>query len=152
MMWFVKSFKELTTDELYAILQLRIDVFVVEQNCIYSDIDGKDNLPGALHLFSVKDDQIACYLRIFPPGISYPEMPSLGRVITHPDFRGTGIGHELLQRALQIIDKRWPDKTCHISAQSYLEKFYQQHGFSTVGEGYLEDDIPHIGMERVASK
>ncbi len=151
MLWYQKSFDELTKLELYKIIQLRVDVFVVEQNCPYSDLDDKDQHPQALHLFAKDGDDISCYLRILPPGTSYPEMPSLGRVVSHQKHRGTGIGHQLLIKANQTLDQLWPDLTCHISAQSHLQGYYQQHDFNPVGQEYLEDGIPHIGMERIAA-
>ncbi|MBV1911919.1 MAG: GNAT family N-acetyltransferase [Kangiellaceae bacterium] len=148
MNWILKSFSELTSTELYQIIQLRIDIFIVEQNCPYRELDGKDQDEGALHLFSTEGDRITSYLRILPPGCSYKDMSSLGRVVTHSSCRGTGLGHKLIERANQIIDERWPNFTCHLSAQAHLSKYYQKHGYHTVGEGYLEDEIPHIGMER----
>ena len=152
MQWYLKSFNELSNRELYDILKLRVDVFVVEQDCIYHELDGKDLDQHAFHLYALKDERVACYLRILPPGSSYPDMPSLGRVVIHSDFRGTGIGHELMTRATKVLDENWPNQTCHISAQSHLQGYYNKHGFSAVGEGYLEDNIPHIGMERTANK
>lgn len=151
MRWYTKLFNELNLDELYQILKLRVDVFIVEQNCIYAELDGKDQDPNALHLFAKQDEQVICYMRILPPGCSYASMPSLGRVVTHERVRGSGIGHELLSQAVKILDEQWPDKICHISAQSHLQKYYQAQGFEAVTEEYLEDDIPHIGMERSAS-
>ncbi len=148
MLWHLKSFDQLSNREVYKIMQLRVDIFMVEQDCLYSDLDDKDLDPNALHLFAKDGDEISCYLRILPPGCGYPDMPSLGRVATHQKQRGTGIGHALLIRANQILDERWPDLTCHISAQSHLQDYYSQHEYYTVGESYLEDDIPHIGMER----
>ncbi len=149
MQWYKKSFEQLTTTELYQILKLRCDVFVVEQNCPYNDLDDKDCHPEAIHLFCMSEREIAGYLRILPPNCSYPNMPSFGRVVTAKSFRGMGIGQALVSKANQILDQSWPKLKSHISAQSYLEQFYQQHGFRTVGEPYLEDDILHIGMERL---
>jgi ElaA protein len=150
MQWFIKSFDQMTPFEVYQIIQLRVDVFVVEQNCPYSELDGKDLAKAALHLFAIEDSEVACYLRALPPGVSYENMPSLGRIVANPNHRGSGIGHELMKRATQIIDEKWPTLSCHISAQSHLQGYYNQHGFSAVGEGYLEDGILHIGMERPA--
>ncbi|MCX4029818.1 GNAT family N-acetyltransferase [Endozoicomonas sp. SM1973] len=152
MNWYLKSFNELNIDELYQILKLRIDIFVVEQASIYSDLDNKDRQEGILHLFAEEQGQIKAYLRLLPPEVSYPAMSSLGRVVIHPDARGMGLGHELLKRALAVIDEQWPNNTCHISAQTHLQSFYNQHDYYAVGEGYLEDGIPHIGMERAAAK
>ena len=152
MTWELKSFDELTVHELYEILKLRADVFVIEQECIYPDIDDKDIFPGVLHLFSTHDNIISSYMRILPIGCSYDYMPCLGRVTTQAGFRGTGLGHLLLQQAINILDERWPNNICHISAQVHLRKYYEAQNFSVVGEGYLEDDIPHIGMERPAKR
>ncbi len=151
MQWYLKSFNELSNRELYEILTLRVDVFVVEQDCIYHELDGKDLDLQAFHLYALKDERVACYLRILPPGCNYPDMPSLGRVVIHSDFRGSGIGHELMTRATKVLDDNWPSQTCYISAQSHLQGYYIKHGFSAVGDGYLEDDIPHIGMERTSN-
>lgn len=151
MLWHLKSFEQLSNLELYKILQLRVDIFVVEQDCAYSELDNKDFVTDALHLFAKDSDEICCYLRILPPGTSYPSQPSLGRVVTNQQYRGKGIGHSMLIRANQTLDELWPELSCHISAQSHLEGYYGQHGYVAVGEGYLEDGIPHIGMERPAA-
>lgn len=154
MQWHFKTFNELSNIELYQILQLRVDVFVVEQDCPYSDLDGKDTLEGAFHFFATqpneeeKTDRVVAYMRILAPNISYPNMSSLGRVATHESVRGSGIGHIMLEKAAILLDKKWPDKTCHISAQSHLQKYYNRQDFQAVGKEYLEDNIPHIGMER----
>lgn len=140
----VKTFEELTTQELYAILQLRSAVFVVEQTCIYQDIDGKDQ--EALHVFGFKNNELAMYSRVFAPGI-YFEAASIGRVIINPKFRGLQLGHELIKVSIATVKTRFSTEKIHISAQEHLKNFYEQHGFLQVGEGYLEDDIPHIGMD-----
>ncbi|MCW9018345.1 MAG: GNAT family N-acetyltransferase, partial [Kangiellaceae bacterium] len=142
--WHLKSFDELSNSELYQILRMRVDVFVVEQDCPYSDLDGKDNKLGVLHFFGVdsgqaNDENIVAYLRILPPDVSYPDMPSMGRVVTSSLARGTGVGHQMLEKAVAVLDKKWPDKTCHISAQSHLQGYYNQQNFFAVGEEYLED-------------
>lgn len=149
MQWFVKTFKELSTEELYQILKLRIDVFVVEQNCVYPDLDDLDKQPGTLHLFAMDDQQLTAYMRIFPPQVNHPSMSSLGRVATDSRYRNIGLGHKLLLKAINIIDKEWPNISCHISAQSHLVNYYNRQGFFQVGEEYLEDGIPHIGMDRL---
>ena len=151
--WHLKSFDELKNTELYQIFKMRVDVFVVEQDCPYSDLDGKDTKPGVLHFYGVDSDQssdenIVAYLRILPPDISYPDMTSMGRVVTSKLARGTGVGHQMLEKAVAVLDEKWPDKVCHISAQSHLQGYYNRQDFFAVGEEYLEDDIPHIGMER----
>jgi ElaA protein len=150
MQWFIKTFEQLTTNELYDILKIRCDVFVVEQACFYPDLDDKDRIEGALHLFAYDGQKLACYLRALPPGGSYDNMSSLGRVATAENYRGTGLGHELLVQGVNLVDQTWPLFTCHISAQAHLQAYYNKQQFHTVGEGYLEDDIPHIGMERAA--
>ena len=148
MQWSLKSFDDLTNRELYDILKLRIDVFVVEQHCPYSDPDGKDTHPEAQHLFVQNADMIVACARLLPPGCSYPDMSSLGRVVTAPCVRGSGLGHKLLSKTMQSIDTLWPDVPCHISAQSHLQPYYAKHGFVSIGDQYLEDGIPHIGMRR----
>jgi len=150
MQWLSKTFKQLDVNQLYDILKLRCDVFVVEQTCYYPDLDDKDRNSHALHLMAYEDKQLVAYARLLPPGCSYDTMSSLGRVVTSANQRGKGTGHKLLTQSLQLIDEHWPDVTCHISAQEHLQQYYQRHGFTSVGEPYLEDDIPHIGMQRPA--
>lgn len=141
----LKKFSELTTQELYDILQLRSEVFVVEQDCVYQDIDGKDE--KALHLFAYKNDVLVAYARLFGPG-DYFDDASIGRVVVKKSERKYGYGHELMETANEAIDCRFKVSKIHLSAQEYLEKFYNTHGYRQVGEGYLEDGIPHIGMEK----
>ncbi len=145
--WQVKHFNQLTTDELYDFLKLRIDVFVVEQTCYYPDLDDLDRHCETLHVFKYIDDEIAAYLRILPKGTTYQDFVSIGRVIIAPKFRGQALGHELISLALETTDKAFPKQDIKISAQLYLEKFYQNHGFETCSEMYLEDGIEHIGMK-----
>lgn len=151
MSWHVKKFDQLSVFELYAILRLRIAVFAVEQDCVYQDADNKDYHPETLHVFNIKGDEVTAYLRIMAPGCSYQGQSSIGRVVTCQSARGSGIGHQLLQRGLKEIDRYWPKQGCHISAQAYLIKFYSQHSFCSLGETYLEDGIDHIAMERQPS-
>ncbi|TQV72966.1 GNAT family N-acetyltransferase [Aliikangiella marina] len=148
MNWHLKKFNELSGHQVYKIMQLRVDIFVVEQNCPYSDLDGKDEHPEVLHLFATENEAIVCYLRILPPNLAYPNKPALGRIVSSAQYRGTGAGHQLMQQATQILDEKWPNLTSHMSAQAHLQGFYGKHGYTAVGEEYLEDDIPHIGMER----
>jgi len=146
MIWVLKKFTELSTSELYTILKLRAKVFVVEQNCAYQDIDGKDQ--DAYHLFAFKKeypDQILAYTRLFAPG-SYYKQAAIGRVIVDPISRGTGLGHQLINNSIQHINNLFHTKQIKIGAQLYLKKFYEEHGFKQIGEGYLEDGIPHIHM------
>ena len=148
--WQVKTFAQLTTNELYDTLKLRIDVFVVEQTCYYPDLDDKDRHPETLHLFCYKNDEVAAYLRILPKRISYENYPSIGRVVISANARGTGLGHELMEQALKTCENKFPAQDIKISAQEHLEKYYNKHGFIRVSEMYLEDDIPHIAMIREA--
>jgi ElaA protein len=142
--WQCCPFQDLTLDQLYAILRARSEVFVVEQNCPYLDMDDADQ--NSLHLIAWSDDQkVAAYLRIVPPGLKYVEA-SLGRVITSQFARGTGIGKQLLTRGISACKQAHPSHAIRIGAQQYLEKFYQSFGFVTVSDMYLEDDIPHVEM------
>ncbi|MFK5957511.1 MAG: GNAT family N-acetyltransferase [Lutibacter sp.] len=138
-----KSFSELTTNELYAILQLRSEVFVVEQDCVYQDVDGKDQ--KALHVIGVKNNKIIAYTRIFKPG-DYFTKASIGRVVVAKKEREFGYGHVIIKHSIKAIKKYFNETSIKISAQTYLKKFYESHGFLKIGEEYLEDGIPHIGM------
>ena len=140
---YTKSFSELTTTELYAILQLRSEVFVVEQDCVYQDIDFKDQ--KALHVFGQKNDKIIAYTRIFKPGDYFLES-SIGRIVVKKEFRKFQYGYKLVVNSIQFIENNFQQNTILISAQSYLTKFYNSLGFIRVGEEYLEDGIPHIKM------
>lgn len=131
--------------QLYKCLQLRSEVFVVEQNCVYQDIDGKDE--KALHLFAEYNHEIVAYCRIFGPG-DYFDTPSIGRVVISKAYRDRKWGHLLLQQSIKAIAHNYGCASITISAQLYLKKFYETHGFKQVGEAYLEDDIPHIKMVR----
>lgn len=141
--WVLKSFNELTGAELYAILQLRNEVFVVEQNCVYQDADDKDL--KSLHFCGWDADKLAAYTRILPPGISYPEA-SIGRVVTSPAYRLTGLGKLLMQKSIAHCTGLFGRKPIRIGAQVYLRKFYQSLGFVQSSGEYLEDGIPHIEM------
>jgi ElaA protein len=143
--WKIKRFNELSLSELYSLLQLRSHVFVVEQNCVYQDIDGKDE--KALHLLGELDGQIVAYSRLFKAG-DYFENASIGRVVIHPDSRDKKWGHEMMQHAITGIESNFGTKQITISAQLYLKKFYESHDFIQTSEMYLEDDIPHIEMKR----
>jgi ElaA protein len=139
----VKPYKELTRDELYKLLQLRSEIFVVEQNCVYQDIDGKDDI--ALHVLGYKDNELVAYTRIFPPN-TYFENASIGRVVVRASERKYKYGYNLMEISIEAIKTTYNTTTIKISAQTYLKSFYNNLGFNEVGEGYLEDDIPHIGM------
>ena len=147
MNWKIKAFDELTVQELYDILSLRSEVFVVEQNCAYQDPDGADQ--RALHLTGTDNEgDLLAYTRIFPPGVQYDEA-SIGRVVTSPDKgRGKGIGRELMQRSIDAVQEHFGDVDIVISAQAHLHKFYTSLGFRQISDIYLEDDIPHIKMKR----
>jgi ElaA protein len=142
----IKPFPELSTNELYEMLQLRSEVFVVEQNCVYQDIDGKDQ--KAIHVLGYSDDILVAYSRLFKPK-DYFEYASIGRVIVKESYRDQKLGHELMRVSIDAITTLFQETKITISAQLYLQKFYESHGFVVVGESYLEDDIPHIEMKRV---
>ncbi len=139
----IKSFDQLSTLEVYKILRLRAEVFVVEQDCVYQDIDDKDQ--KALHVLGYKNNEIIAYTRLFNVG-DYFENASLGRVVVSKPERQYGYGHDLLERSIEAIKRVFKTNTIKISAQTYLRTFYESHGFTQVGEEYLEDGIPHIGM------
>jgi len=142
-MWHLKPFDALTTKELYAILYERTNVFVVEQNCPYLEVDGKDE--ASYHLFKEEDGVIVAYLRILPPGVSY-EQASLGRVLVKQTHRGQGIAQQLVQKGIDFVHTSLGEKTIKIQAQAYLRDFYGSFGFEAISDVYLEDDIPHIDM------
>jgi ElaA protein len=144
--WICKKFHELTVDELYALLRLRSEVFVVEQNCVFLDMDNKDQKCD--HLLGWIGDDLAASVRIVPAGISYPE-PSIGRVVTSPEYRGTGSGRKLMDEAIRLTIQKHGNQPIRIGAQLYLEKFYASLGFIADGGIYLEDGIEHIEMVRV---
>ena len=143
--WNIKSFEELSTKEIYEILKVRQEVFVVEQTCYYLDADGSDE--KALHLWAKKQGKIVAYCRIFSQNIKYLET-SIGRVLTHPEFRNLNLGKILMKFALETIETRFKTTECRISAQDYLLNFYSSFGFADTGKKYLEDDIPHTEMVR----
>lgn len=149
MEWSLKKFHELTLDELYAILQLRSKVFIVEQNCIYNDVDGKDQL--AWHLAATENGKLIAYARILPPGVVYTG-PAIGRVVTSPSQRGSGLGRELMTRSIEHCENLFGPTPITLSAQAYLKKFYESLGFFATGDEYLDDGIPHIEMTRKASR
>ena len=142
--FYSKNFQALTTEELYKILAIRAEVFVVEQNCPYQDVDGKDL--HSIHILGYHNDELVAYARVLEQGISYNDYASIGRIVTSPSIRGKNHGHELVDYAIKICQKNYPGQPIKISAQAHLEKFYNTHSFKTTGEAYLEDDIPHIGM------
>lgn len=143
--WKIKTFGEFTVPELYAVLKARIDVFVVEQNCPYPDLDGYDR--KAVHIWAEQDQNILAYCRIFDKGIKYNE-PSIGRVLTTDQARGKRLGKQLIRYAVETIENRFRTSGIRISAQDYLLKFYGEFGFEDTGKKYLEDGIPHTEMLR----
>jgi ElaA protein len=141
----IKRFNELSAFELYQILQLRLEVFVVEQNCVYQDVDGKD--AKAIHVFTQEDAEVAAYCRLFAPG-DYFENASIGRVVIGQKYRDRKWGHAMMKTAIDAVSAIWQTSAITISAQLYLKKFYESHGFVQDGGQYLEDGIPHIRMHR----
>ncbi len=140
-----KKFDELTLHELYETMALRQEVFVVEQECPYLDADGRDQ--ASWHLLGHDDaGKLVAYARLMPRGIVYEKHPALGRVVTSPSVRGTGLGKKLMEATLEWTERLWPGVAVKISAQTYLKKFYEELSFEQAGEGYLEDGIPHIPM------
>ena len=143
MIWKLKKFNELTPNELYAILQLRNEVFVVEQNCVFQDADNKDQV--AYHFMGWDNEKLVAYTRIVPPGIAYPEM-AIGRVVTAPVIRGSGAGKELMDRSIEQAKLLFGNCPVKIGAQLYLREFYASLGFKQSSGIYPEDGIDHIEM------
>ena len=141
--WILTAFEKLSSAELYAILRLRNEVFVIEQNCIYQDADNKDQ--SSLHLCGWAHDELVAYTRIMPPGLSYEEC-SIGRVVTSPAHRRSGAGRELMRVSIEKAFDAFNTETIKIGAQLYLKKFYASLGFVQCSDEYLEDGIPHILM------
>ena len=141
--WKTKSFETLSVDELYDILRLRSEIFVVEQKCVYLDLDGKDKV--ALHLFGEFEGKIVANARLFKAGITF-ENASIGRVTVDANYRDRKWGHDLMREAIAGIKYHFGESQITIGAQLYLKKFYESHGFIQTSEMYLEDDIPHIEM------
>lgn len=141
--WQWRTFSELDTQTLYAILALRIEVFVLEQGCLYQDLDAKDQ--SSFHLIGKQDGVIVAYLRVIEPGKKYAE-PAIGRVLVRQQNRGTGLAKKLMQISIEKINAIYPNQNIRISAQQYLENFYRDLGFKTVSKPYLEDNIPHLEM------
>ena len=145
MVWDFKTFDELTKAELYAVLQLRAEVFVVEQACVFQDLDGSDEL--AMHLLGTLDGKLVAYARCFAAGVKFAEA-SIGRVVSHSSVRGTGIGHVLMREAIAQLQQHWGTQAIRIGAQARLKNFYMQHGFIDAGAPYVEDGIDHLEMLR----
>lgn len=146
MNWFIYGFDELSLRQLYQILKLRQEVFVVEQTCPYLDADGEDE--HAQHLVATNNDGlIVAYARIYKPD-EQQSYGRIGRVLTHSSVRRSGLGRELMQRAIDYLQQQAPGATIRVGAQTYLLSFYQSFGFKAIGPEYLEDDIPHVDMDR----
>lgn len=143
--WTFKHFRDLSANELYELLQLRSDVFVIEQQCIYRDLDDKDQKCDHLLGRIEETGELAAYSRIVPPGVSYEE-PSIGRVLTSLNHRKSNFGKELMRRSIEELSLLYPDQSIRIGAQTYLNKFYNSFGFVESGEAYDEDGIEHIEM------
>lgn len=141
--WILKPFDSLTVNELYAILRLRSEVFVVEQNCVFQDMDKKDQ--QCHHMMGWKGNLLAAYTRLVPPGISY-EQASIGRVVTSPLARGGGLGKTLMEKSMEELTNLYGPGIIKIGAQLYLKKFYQSFGFKQIDDIYDEDGIDHIHM------
>ncbi len=146
MNWQDYSFAELSNKQLYLLLKHRVNVFVVEQNCPYPELDDKDDLATTRHLIGTDEQgNILAYARILAPHVSYEEA-SIGRVLVVKQARGQGVASQLMSRAIDVAGRYWPETNIQIGAQAYLEAFYQQQGFETVSDIYLEDNIPHLDM------
>lgn len=147
--WQLLPFEQLSLNQLYQALALREQVFVVEQNCPYNEVDGLD--PECWHLLGYSEidgkSQLVAYIRILPPGLKHKQ-PAIGRVVTHESVRGGGAGKLLMQKGIECLQELFSTNACKISAQTYLLKFYRSFGFNEVGEHYLEDGIPHVDMVR----
>ena len=141
--WRSAPFVKMQLHELYAALQLRSAVFVVEQNCLFQDIDGAD--AQAMHLLGWRDGELLAYARCFAPGIQFEEA-SIGRIATRLDRRGTGLGHQLVDKAVDLVRKAWGPQPIRNGAQARLINFYRQHGFKDAGIVYVEDGIDHLEM------
>ncbi|ANI00455.1 acyltransferase [Pseudomonas koreensis] len=145
--WICKHHSDLGKEQLYALLKLRSEVFVVEQKCAYPDLDGQDLDGDTHHLMGWEDNQLMAYLRLLDPESQGGDVV-IGRVIIAPQGRGKGLGHTMMEHALEQAAKHWPQVPIYLSAQAHLQGYYGRYGFVVAGEEYLEDDIPHIGMRR----
>ncbi|MEQ6377926.1 GNAT family N-acetyltransferase [Bacillaceae bacterium S4-13-56] len=143
MEWICKSFNELSNDELYQIMKARVEIFVVEQECPYPELDGHDQV--SQHLYGIEDGQIAVYARLVPKNTKYKEA-SIGRVIVTQPFRGRGYGHQLMEKSVEFLTKEWNETVIKLQAQEHLRNFYGAHGFEVISEPYMDDGIPHVDM------
>jgi len=147
--WAVCNFEQLSTKQLYALMQLRVDVFVVEQKCVYRELDGLDLYRDTVHILGFNENQLIGYCRLLAPD-RYHDKVKIGRVVVNTNFRGQGIASQLMTRAFDTASERWPGHSYALSAQVQVRRLYESLGFKAVSEEYLEDDIPHIDMEKVA--
>ncbi len=146
MQWSELAFNALSVDELYELLKLRVDIFVVEQNCSYPELDEKDRHSETRHLIGRNSlDEIVAYSRILAPGTSYPGV-TIGRVVVAEHARGAGVAHQLMTQSIKIARRYWPEDSIQLGGQEYLKSFYWKLGFEPVSEVYLEDGIPHLDM------
>jgi len=145
--WICKHHNDLGKEQLYAVLELRNQVFVLEQKCPYQDLDGQDLSGDTCHLMAWQDDRLVAYLRLLDPTSQGGDVV-IGRVVIAEAGRGQGLGHELMVQGLKQAAELWPETPVYLSAQAHLQGYYRKHGFEVVGEAYLEDGIPHIGMRR----
>lgn len=145
--WNCLHHRDLDKHALYEVLRLRCEVFVVEQQCPYQDVDGQDLIGDTHHLLGQEDGALLAYLRLLPPA-ELGAAASIGRVITAPAGRGRGLGHALLEQGLIACERLWPGQPLYLSAQAHLQGYYGRYGFQAKGEVYLEDGIPHVDMHR----
>ncbi|WP_261817402.1 GNAT family N-acetyltransferase [Vibrio gallicus] len=145
--WKTLRFEQIDSHLLYQLIKLRIDVFVVEQECPYPELDNKDTLAEVRHLLGFINDELVACARLLPCGVSYPEV-SIGRVVIAKQWRKHKLGHDLMTKAVSTCLDIWPNQDIEIGAQNHLRQFYAKHGFEAFSEVYLEDDIPHVDMRR----
>ncbi|USD65566.1 GNAT family N-acetyltransferase [Vibrio sp. SCSIO 43136] len=150
--WKCLPFESLSNHQLYELLKLRVDVFVVEQNCPYPELDGKDTLTSTYHLLGYQGDELVACARLLDKDVSYAGASSIGRIATKASARGHRLGHKLMEQALTNMETLFPDHVIEIGAQEHLQGFYNQHGFIAYSDSYLEDGIPHIDMRRAVSQ
>lgn len=149
--WSFLRFEALDVHRLYAVMRLRVDVFIVEQTCPYPDLDGRDTQAGVWHLLGEREGRLQAYARLLPPGLGF-DTPAIGRVIVSASARGAGLAHELMREAIARCEALWPGQPITLGAQSHLQGFYAAHGFEVCSEGYLEDGIPHVDMRRASAQ
>lgn len=144
--WECLAFDQLSAQALHAALRLRTEVFILEQNCLYADVDGHD--PQAQHVLGWQGEALVAYARLFAPGAKVRDAACIGRVVTAATARGHGLGHALMQQALVASERLWPGQPIVLFAQAHLKGFYAAHGFAVVGAEFVEDGIPHVEMRR----